>query len=306
VAPTGSVVSLKSVPEIRGGSQLPSTALPEVVTTVSSFLSTNLQSGPLGVVALISVAASVCVPITQVKNLYGISVGYGAAVAAIGLTLRTVFGPVSGGLGDLLTQATMFYGARLAGYLLLRDYTSWKKLGAGREEPARLKRVPFALSLAIFYAFMTTPVLYALRHYQGAAMWQTYVSWAGTGMAWTGALLEMAADSQKYIVKQRAGEEGNNIFQGPSDGVYSLTRHPNYTGEVVFWFGTWLAGVPYFGRSVVAWLCSTAGMVGIVSIMRQATKGLEDKQAERYGGQEAYEEWKSQVSSPLFPFVKKI
>lgn len=294
--------------------ELQMTMLPAALETVGSFLTNNLQSGPLGVVALFSIAASVCLPITQIKSLYGIGVGYGGSVAAIGLALRTVLAPTKSSLADILTQAVVFYGVRLAGYLLLRDLTSWKKVGEGREEPARWKRVPFALSLALFYALMTTPVLYVLRFYAAssqaataaAAAWQTNVSWAGTFLAWAGALLEMTADTKKYIVKQKSGKEGADTFQGPTDGVYAITRHPNYTGEVLFWTGVWLAGAPAFGRSAVAWLCSTAGLYGIVSIMRKATQGLEKRQEEKYGGQGDYESWKSNVQSPLFPFVKWI
>jgi steroid 5-alpha reductase family enzyme len=296
---------LTDIANIRGGSSQLHALMP-IIPDAVSFVTANLQAGPLGVLALTSIAASVCLPMTQIKNLYGISVGYGSSVAAMGLVLRLTFGPAAGSFGDILTQSTIFYGARLAGYLLLRDLTSWRSIES-RSEPPRFKRIPFALSLALFYGFMTTPVLYALRH-GGAAVagWKSYVSWTGAGMAWAGAILEAVADNQKYVVKQRTGIEESNVFHGPSNGAYRLTRHPNYTGEILFWFGTWLAGVPFFGRSAVGWICSSVGLYGIVSIMRSSTKKLEERHAEKYGGQEEYENWKKKVTAPLIPFVKNV
>ena len=80
---------LDRVTSLRGG------MLPDLLTSkaaeVASLVSTHLKSGPFGVVALTSIAGCVLVPITQYKNFYAISVGYGFSVAAMALTLRYVF-----------------------------------------------------------------------------------------------------------------------------------------------------------------------------------------------------------------------
>ena len=127
-------------------------------------------------------------------------------------------------------------------------------------------------------------------------------------VAWFGAILEAVADAHKLLVnlknKPKAKDEDKKIFQGPSTGVYRFTRHPNYTGEILVWLGFLLAGAPTFGRSVIAWLCSSAGLYGITFIMRASTSKLEEKQAANYGGQTEYENWKKKVPAPLFPFVK--
>lgn len=291
---------------LRGGSTelraLP--AASEVIIHAMQLVQTNVRSGPLGILALTSVAASICIPLVQIKNLYGIGVGYGSSVAAIGLAVRLSFAPTKGSLGDYLTQAAIFYGARLAGYLLLRDMTSLRSLET-KEDPARWRRVPFAISVALFYSFMTAPLMYTLRHAPAVLTgWKSAVAWTGASLAWAGAILETVADNQKYVLKQRIGADESNSFHGPYTGVYRLTRHPNYTGEVLYWLGIYIAGVPFFGRSVQAWLWSTLGLMGIISIMRAATRKLEERQAEKYGGQGAYENWKEEITSPLIPFCK--
>jgi steroid 5-alpha reductase family enzyme len=303
---------------VRGGASTSATssfekanmsdALSAVATAVSTKLVSSLQSGSLGVVGLTAIAASVCIPATQYKNLYGISVGYGLSVAAMAITLLTssaVVHPVRSA-GHALAWAATFYGLRLAAFLFVRDVTNAKPLVSKGKEPDRIKRVPFALSLALFYAFMTTPLLYSLRgpvRLLSDGMfgtWQSSLAWIGTGLAWMGAVLEAVADAHKFVAK--SGAQGT-AFRGPTGGVYRVTRHPNYTGEVLFWSGLYLAGLPSFQRSIVAWVCSSLGWYGIVSIMRGATKSLEQRQAEKYGGQPKYETWKKDVSGPLLPFL---
>jgi len=82
-------------------------------------------------------------------------------------------------------------------------------------------------------------------------------------------------------------------------------QYNTQTGEVLFWLGIYLAGAPSFGNSLVAWLASSAGLYGIVTIMVGAAARLEQRQAETYGGQDAYERWKFKVPGALIPFVQK-
>jgi steroid 5-alpha reductase family enzyme len=276
-------------------SSLPAAALGEAMSVVSS----TLQSGPYGVLALSAVTWSVVLPLTLYKKLYGITVSYGFSVFAAGLALLQVFSSgnaAAAGAGPLLAGACMFYGARLGGFLLFRD--------AVRNQPSTLKngpissRIIFSLSLAPFYAFLTTPVMYALREPAIST-----IAMSGAYLAWFGAVIEAVADAQKFLVKQ-ANKDSEGTFVGPTSFVYRISRHPNYLGEILFWAGLFIGGAPSFGKSIPAWACSILGVVGIVSIMTKATSGLEKKQAEKYRGQEKFEKYKSQVKWPLLPFVK--
>jgi steroid 5-alpha reductase family enzyme len=274
-------------------SSLPTAVLGEAVSVVSS----ALQSGPYGVLALSAVTWSVVLPLTLYKKVYGIGVAYGFSVFAAGLALLQVFsGGNSAAAGPLLAGACMFYGARLGGYLLLRE--------AVRNQTSAIKngsipsRIIFSLSLALFYAFLTTPVMYALREPVTST-----IAMSGAYLAWFGAVVEAVADAQKLLVKQ-ANKDSEGKFVGPTSLVYRISRHPNYLGEVLMWVGLFVGGAPSFGKSIPAWACSILGVTGIVSIMTKALSGLEKKQAEKYGGQEKYETYKAQVKWPLLPFVK--
>jgi steroid 5-alpha reductase family enzyme len=278
--------------------------MPHLLEPASHWIATSLRSGPSGVLALTTLASFVCVPLTQYKSFYGISVGYGLSVATIALVLRHTFLPVPlGSIGNLITLAALFYGLRLAVFLWIRDVTRALNVDP-KAENGQLQRIPFALSLSLFYAFMMTPVLYTLRNpitaTGPAVSWRLYTAWTGCGLAWLGALAEAVADAHKFRVKRQSHSQV--AFRGPSSGLYAITRHPNYTGEVAFWLGIWLTGFPSFQRSVIAWLCSTAGLYGILRIMFGATQSLEKRQEEKYAGQPKYEAWKKKVRAPLIPF----
>jgi len=144
------------------------------------------------------------------------------------------------------------------------------------------------------------------HHHHGQWL-QSILSWIGVGMAWTGAGLEALADAQKYLVKFI--HEGNDYdFVGPTGWTYRLCRHPNYWGELVFWFGIFVGGAPFFGSSILAWVASGLGLYGIVGIMTTATHVAEKRQDEKYSGQLRYEGWKVEVPGALVPklFTKKL
>jgi steroid 5-alpha reductase family enzyme len=279
---------------------LPSVRNP-LLEPVTHWITSSLHSGPCGVLALTALSSLVCLPLTQYKSCYGITVGYGLSVATMALVMRHAFLPLGNRIGSVLTLAALFYGLRLAVFLWIRDVSRALPVSS-TAEPGRLQRIPWAISLALFYAFLMTPVLYSLRHpiSVATASWRFFTAWTGGGLAWLGVLMEAVADAHKWRVKRHSHRP--LAFRGPSRGLYAITRHPNYTGEVVFWLGLWCTGVPSFQGSVVAWLCSSAGLYGILRIMWGATQSLEQSQEEKYGGQPKYEAWKKKVRAPLIPF----
>ena len=214
------------------------------------------------------------------------------------------------GMSSLLA-ASLFFGNRLGTFLLLRlvFVPSKAEQMIATDKSPKLQRIPLAIAVALFYAFLMTPALYATRQcpLQSAKI-RVRMRQIGTMLAWAGAIMEAIADGQKFIAKKRKlnNDEGNQdqvAFSGPTSGVYRISRHPNYTGELLYWLGMLIAGIPSFGSSVIGWVCSLLGFYGIFGIMTNATKRLDKKQHEVYGGQEAYDNWRAQVKAPIFPFV---
>lgn len=273
------------------------------VTTVAPWIRSSLLSGPWGVLSLTAVACLVQVPITQYRTVYCISVGYGLAVAAIGMVLANTFSVTDywSDPAGLLTGATIFYGLRLGFYLLFRDKSGSRPFTRGDNTP-RAKRLGISLAVSILYACMTTPLLYVHR-YAPDSGWKGVLSYTGAYSAWVAAVCQAIADGQKHLVKQQTKDDSR--FSGPTGGLYRLTRHPNYTAEVLFWIGMFLTGAPSLGTSILGWTASIVGLGSILSIMVGATTRLAQKHQEKYGGQPAFEQWKLQVPYTLVPLVRE-
>uniref|UniRef100_A0A7S4K260 Steroid 5-alpha reductase C-terminal domain-containing protein n=1 Tax=Odontella aurita TaxID=265563 RepID=A0A7S4K260_9STRA len=324
-------------PEPNPAAAAATTAAP--LASVASALAGALRSGPhvVGVAALFALSALAVVPLCQVHRGWAFSAGYGAAVALAGLSLLSSFdvlppidwtslttlGGIRGTIASLspaghLAVATALYGMRLTSYILLREFTVDGKSAQTAEADegwSRAKRVPLALSVSAFYAFLVSPVMYALRGDAlgggaagGARLKIVPVQWASVGLAYAGLILEAEADRHKYAVKRRSKvryhrEATKKDFVGPTGGTYALCRHPNYFGHVLFWSGLFLGGVTGggYGMDPTAWISGGLGYWGILSVMRGAAGRLEKKQEESYGGQPMFDEWRGQVRGSLAP-----
>jgi len=102
-----------------------------------------------------------------------------------------------------------------------------------------------------------------------------------------GFYFEVVSDSQKMKFKMDESNNGKFI----SSGLWSLSRHPNYFGEIMIWLGVAiiafpvLSGYQYFALSspIFVYLLLTRAS-GIPILEKNAEK--------KWGGQEAYEEYK--------------
>lgn len=110
---------------------------------------------------------------------------------------------------------------------------------------------------------------------------------------------EVVADRQKNAFRLDPANKGKFI----RSGLWAWSRHPNYFGEILLWFGIAIIALPVMR----GW-----GWVGLVSpifvyflITRVSGVPLLEKRAdEKWGGQPEYEEYKSRTSI-LLPLPPK-
>lgn len=299
LAPSGAIVALhkrvaprpphRPLERLRGG----------------AMLERALSSPALGIPAMASIGFGVILPLTLYRMPYAFTVGYGLSVAAMGAALLLHFQPPPTSLAGLHATCLTVYGLRLGLHLLVRELTVPEKAAQlqSMDTSARITRVPFAASISLLYAMMSSPAIFALQRaasssaLPSSAMLATTV---GVAVQWFGCVLEGVADTQKLLAKRRAaGGASSKAWLGPSGGCYTFSRHPNYAGELLFWAGTFLGGAPSFGARPVPWITGGLGLAAITSIMFGATKRLEAKQRDRYGGQPAYNAWVGKTA-PLF------
>lgn len=139
------------------------------------------------------------------RYVWFISIGYGVAVAAIGVALLAMFGARSGVAEVLQALLLVAYGCRLAGYLAYRELRSrsynqkMKGEVKGNDSVTLGARLAIWGAAALLYACQTSPVLFRM-----AAHARTDVLLVvGLAVSAFGLAFETTADVQKNAAKRR-------------------------------------------------------------------------------------------------------
>ena len=143
----------------------------------------------------------------------------------------------------------MLWGLRLSAYI------TWRNHGKGedrRYQAIRARNQPhfeykslylvFLLqaALALIVAMPLTPLL-------NGAHAANVLTYAGFALALCGTLFESVADWQMARFKAGRGAEGEVMDRG----LWRYSRHPNYFGEALVWWGVWLASASVGGAWTV-------------------------------------------------------
>ena len=110
--------------------------------------------------------------------------------------------------------------------------------------------------------------------------------------AWLkGFIIETVSDYQKYIFKKNPDNKGKFI----SKGLWKYSRHPNYFGEILLWWGIAAACIPYFKGPEFLYLISP---VFITFLLLKVTgiPLLEKSWEEKWGGDPEFQNYKKQTS----------
>lgn len=113
----------------------------------------------------------------------------------------------------------------------------------------------------------------------------------GTLIWLTGFLLEAIADHQKSAFKKDP-ENRDSFIQS---GLWSISRHPNYLGEIILWVGVSIVAIPVLQGWQWAML-SSPFFVALLLIRVSGIPLLEKKADEKWGGQSDYESYKRSVA----------
>ncbi len=110
---------------------------------------------------------------------------------------------------------------------------------------------------------------------------------AGLAVWLVGFAFEATADAQKNRFRRDPANKGTFI----RSGLWALSRHPNYFGEIVLWVGIAVIAFPALG----GWQYATLISPLFVYLLLTRVSGiplLEKKAEERWSGQAEYEEYK--------------
>lgn len=228
------------------------------------------------------------------KFIYFLSVGYGLAVAGLGLAMLVMFKMT---LGEaILCLLLVIYGIRLGGFLLYRELRtgSYKKTfeeanASGDRMPLFVKVIMW-LMVAILYVMQVSPIYFRLISQRQ----NVFTLVAGMIITVAGVLIESLADHQKSQAKAVAPH------RFVDSGLYKIVRCPNYFGEIVFWTGVLVSGFGVLPLGEL--LIGLVGYLSIVYIMLGGARRLEIKQDARYGEDPDYRRYVSQTPV-IFPGI---
>ena len=156
-----------------------------------------------------------------------------------------------------------------------------------RDKPLRFAR--FWLLQAVAVAVIMLPVTYLLDQddpprlgawaYAGAAIWLA------------GLVIETVADAQKTAFRARPENKGRFI----ANGLWRYSRHPNYFGEILIWWGLFVYVVPILGGAAFAVVAGPV-FITVLLLFVSGIPLLERSADEKYGGDPAYRNYKQRTS----------
>ena len=232
------------------------------------------------------------------KYVWFISIGYGFAVAAIGVALLIA-------ARDHLSAGTIcacvlfvVYGLRLGGYLAFREFrsstynTKMKGEIKSGDDMSMAAKCAIWISAALLYAAETSPVIFRLSN--GAGTDALLV--VGLVISVIGLVVETTADLQKNAAKKA------NPHRFVDTGLFSIVRCPNYFGEMLFWTGVFIGGITIYAGAL-QWIVALVGYLGIIYVMFGGARRLEIRQNKSYGDDPEYQRYvkTTPIMIPLVP-----
>ena len=231
------------------------------------------------------------------RDVSVVDIAWGAAGALIGLV---TFFLADGALPRriLLTGMSTFWGIRLALHIGIRNKGKGEdfRYAAMREEhgdsfPLRSLFTVFLFQTLLIWA-ITIPV--QLGQISAIPPRLTLLDFFGAGLWILGYGVELAADRQLRDFLADPGNRGQVLDRG----LWRYSRHPNYFGESLIWWGIFLVAAATPG----GWITLFSPVIMTFFLLKvSGVPMLEKALAERREGYREYME----RTSPFFPWPPK-
>lgn len=139
----------------------------------------------------------------------------------------------------VLTLAIMLWGFRLGSYLFARILITKTddRFDDKRSNPVNLIRFWVLQTIAVWVIMLPFSLFLTKRNIQTYNIFM----YVGFALYIIGFLVETISDSQKFQFKRKPENKGKWM----QSGLWKYSRHPNYFGEIVLWWGLFIVVLPY-------------------------------------------------------------
>ncbi len=186
----------------------------------------------------------------------------------------------------LLGGMCLIWAVRLGSFLYKRIHRAGKDDRFDSIKPNALRFFNTWTLQAVWVVLTSAPVIIAITSNSRKGI--GIVAIIGVVIWLIGFLIEVIADRQKSAFKKDVSNQGKFI----STGLWSRSRHPNYFGEIMLWFGTTVVAMPVLqGWQWIALISPLFVYFLLTKI--SGIPMLEAKADKKWGGQADYEAYKS-------------
>ena len=230
--------------------------------------------------------------IFQTEKFYDLT----GSITYLSIVLSTVYITGSQNIADhIIIGCVAIWALRLGSFLFMRIHK------AGEDRRFRLIKPNFTRFLmtwtlqGMWVSMCLLCVLTALSSYNGIIL--NNIFFVGLFIFILGFSIEVIADHQKTIF--RKDEKNKDKFI--STGLWAYSRHPNYFGEIMLWFG--ISVMSFSSLSGLQYLTLISPIfVYILLVYISGVRILEEQGLKKWGSLESYKEYIKNTPSLFFKF----
>ena len=194
----------------------------------------------------------------------------------------------------IITTMVLLWAIRLGGFLLIRIFKSKKDKRFDGIRESFLKFLQFWSLQGLSVWIILIPTLFFINNQHNNVFWSGLFIWA------FGLSFETIADFQKFKFNKDPKNKGDFI----NVGLWRLSRHPNYFGEILCWIGIYVFVFPI--------LTLTQTLIGLISpifiasllIFFTGIPKLEKYADKKWGKKKEYQRYKMNTNK-LIPWIPK-
>ena len=230
--------------------------------------------------------------IFQTEKFYDLT----GSITYLSIVLSTVYITGSQNIADyIIVGCVAIWALRLGSFLFMRIHKSGEDRRFRSIKPNFTRFLMTWTLQGMWVSMCLLCVLTALSSFNGIIL--NYIFFVGLFIFISGFFIEVIADHQKTIF--RKDEKNKDRFI--STGLWAYSRHPNYFGEIMLWFG--ISVMSFSSLSGLQYLTLISPIfVYILLVYISGVRILEEQGLKKWGSLESYNEYIKNTPSLFFKF----